>query len=221
MRCQVLHQLGRWNLLLTWFKILHQYPKHLIVWPCLSSGRSRSNCRICWIKGLTGRVSRPNVLSSSSSGRRMAIYDCALTIKSLTRWLSRIDTWNCLTDWVEPPCFWRMIFDQVTISSKSERRMCKRQHLGQDMAIMSSLSCPLAWLMANVHESHELEVFGPYLDQFVIILIDDILIYSRFGEDHEMHFWIAMQTLREHRLYAKLSKYAFWLSKQVILVHVV
>lgn len=72
------------------------------------------------------------------------------------RYLPGID--DCLTDWVEPPCFWRMIFDQVTISSTSERRMCKRQHLGRDMAIMSFLSCPLAWLMANVHESHELSI---------------------------------------------------------------
>lgn len=64
-------------------------------------------------------------------------------------------------------------------------------------------------------------VFRPYLDQFVIVFIDDILIYSRFREKHEMHLQIALQTLREHHLYAKLSKYQLWLYKIVFLGHVV
>ena len=54
-------------------------------------------------------------------------------------------------------------------------------------------------------------IFRPYLDQFVIVFIDDILIYSGSGEEHAEHLRIILQTLREHRLYAKLSKYQFWL----------
>ena len=49
-------------------------------------------------------------------------------------------------------------------------------------------------------------VFLPYLDQFFIVFIDDILIYSWTLEEHERHLTIVLQTLREHKLYAKMSK---------------
>ena len=52
-------------------------------------------------------------------------------------------------------------------------------------------------------------IFRPYLDQFVIVFIDAILIYSGSGEEHAEHLRIILQTLREHRLYAKLSKCLF------------
>ena len=52
-------------------------------------------------------------------------------------------------------------------------------------------------------------VFKPYLDKFVIIFIDDILIYSKSQAEHESHLRTVLQTLREHELYAKLSKCDF------------
>ena len=52
-------------------------------------------------------------------------------------------------------------------------------------------------------------VFQPYLDRFVVVFLDDILIYSKFEEDHEGHLRIVLQTLREHQLYAKFSKCEF------------
>ena len=52
-------------------------------------------------------------------------------------------------------------------------------------------------------------VFRSYLDQFVIVFIDDILIYSRTLEEHERHLIIMLQTWREHKLYAKMSKCEF------------
>mgnify|MGYP004616339567 FL=1 len=54
-------------------------------------------------------------------------------------------------------------------------------------------------------------VFQPYLDQFVSVFIDDILIYSRNKEDHVNHLRLVLQTLRDKQLYAKLSKCEFWL----------
>ena len=54
-------------------------------------------------------------------------------------------------------------------------------------------------------------VFRPFLDQFVIIFIDDVLVYSRSEEEHEQHLRLVLQTLREHQLYAKFSKCEFWL----------
>lgn len=52
-------------------------------------------------------------------------------------------------------------------------------------------------------------VFRPYQDLFVILFVDDILIYLRLWEEHETHLQIALQALQKHRLYAKLSKSKF------------
>ena len=49
-------------------------------------------------------------------------------------------------------------------------------------------------------------VFKPYLDQFVVVFIDDILVYSKSREEHERHLSIVLQTLRDKQLYAKLKK---------------
>ena len=57
------------------------------------------------------------------------------------------------------------------------------------------------------------QVFRPFLDQFVIVFIDDVLVYSKFEEEHEQHLRAVLQTLREHRLYAKFSKCEFWLEQ--------
>ncbi|EOY20476.1 Uncharacterized protein TCM_046344 [Theobroma cacao] len=64
-------------------------------------------------------------------------------------------------------------------------------------------------------------VFKPYLDKFVVVFINDILIYSKSREEHEQHLKIVLQTLREYRLYAKFSKCEFWLESVAFLGHVV
>ena len=64
-------------------------------------------------------------------------------------------------------------------------------------------------------------IFNPYLDQFVIVFIDDILIYSPTREKHEKHLRIVLLTLREHKLYAKFSKREFWLTEVKFLGHIV
>jgi hypothetical protein len=65
------------------------------------------------------------------------------------------------------------------------------------------------------------KVFMEYLDKFVMVFIDDILIYSRSEEEHEHHLCLVLQKLREHRLYAKLSKCEFWLKQVAFLCHVI
>ena len=52
-------------------------------------------------------------------------------------------------------------------------------------------------------------VFQPYLDQLVVIFVEDILIYSQSDEEHEDHSRIVLQALKEHQLYAKFSKCEF------------
>ena len=64
-------------------------------------------------------------------------------------------------------------------------------------------------------------VFQLYLDRFVIVFIDDILVYSGILEEHSEHLRIVLQTLRERQLYAKLSKCQFWLDRVTILGHVI
>ena len=64
-------------------------------------------------------------------------------------------------------------------------------------------------------------VFQPYLDQFVVVFVDDILIYSKFEEEPKGHMRIVLQILRDHQLYAKFSKCEFWLTEVKFLGHVV
>lgn len=64
-------------------------------------------------------------------------------------------------------------------------------------------------------------VFQPYLDRFVIVFIDDILIYSRSEAEHVEHLRSVLQILRDRQLYAKLSKCEFWLDRVVFLGHVI
>ena len=64
-------------------------------------------------------------------------------------------------------------------------------------------------------------IFRPYLDQFVIVFIDDILIYSSSGKEHAEHLRIVLHTLQEQWLYAKLSKCQFWLNSVTFLGHIV
>ena len=64
-------------------------------------------------------------------------------------------------------------------------------------------------------------VFQPYLDQFVVVFVDDILIYSQSEWEHEYHLRIILQLLRDHHLYTKFSKCEFWLTEVRFLGHVV
>ena len=63
-------------------------------------------------------------------------------------------------------------------------------------------------------------LFQPYLDRFVVVFVDDILIYSKSKEEHEDHLRIVLQALRDHQLYAKFSKCEFWLTEVRFLGHV-
>ena len=64
-------------------------------------------------------------------------------------------------------------------------------------------------------------IFQPYLDQFVVVFVDDILIYSQLEWEHEYHLRIILQLLRDHQLYAKFTKCEFLLTMVRFLGHVV
>jgi hypothetical protein len=64
-------------------------------------------------------------------------------------------------------------------------------------------------------------VFRKYLDKFVIVFLDDILVYSKSEEEHEHHLRMVLQVLREHQLYAKLSKCSFYQKQIHYLGHII
>nr|GFB69051.1 RNA-directed DNA polymerase homolog [Tanacetum cinerariifolium] len=64
-------------------------------------------------------------------------------------------------------------------------------------------------------------IFHEFLDNFVIVFIDDILVFSKSKEEHEDHLRTVLQTLRQEKLYAKFSKCEFWLSSIAFLGHIV
>jgi hypothetical protein len=64
-------------------------------------------------------------------------------------------------------------------------------------------------------------VFMDYLDKFVVVFIDDILIYSQNEKEHEEHLRKVLQRLRDCQLYAKLSKCEFWISEVLFLGHII
>ena len=65
------------------------------------------------------------------------------------------------------------------------------------------------------------KVFMEFLDKFVVVFIDDILIFSKDEEEHEEHLRLVLEKLKEHQLYAKFSKCEFWLKEVGFLGHVI
>ena len=64
------------------------------------------------------------------------------------------------------------------------------------------------------------KVFMEFLDKFVVVFIDDILIYSRSDEEHKEHSWAVLQRPRDHKIYAKFTKCEFWHKQVGFLGHV-
>jgi hypothetical protein len=65
------------------------------------------------------------------------------------------------------------------------------------------------------------KVFMEYLDKFVVVFIDNILMFSKNKEEHDKHLRMVLQKLRENQLYAKLNKCEFWLKEVSFLGHII
>jgi hypothetical protein len=86
-----------------------------------------------------------------------------------------------------------------------------------EFTVMSfGLTNALAYFMDLMNK-----VFMEYLDRFVVVFIDDILIYSKNESDHEQHLRLVLQRLRDNQLYAKFSKCKFWIDKVPFLGHII
>ena len=85
-----------------------------------------------------------------------------------------------------------------------------------EYTVMSfSLTNTLAYFMYMMNK-----IFMEYLDKFVVVFIDDMLVFSKTKEEHVEHLRLVLQKLREHKLYAKHSKCEFWLEEVSFLGHI-
>jgi predicted HTH domain antitoxin len=83
------------------------------------------------------------------------------------------------------------------------------------MVMSFRLTNALAYFMYLMNK-----VFMEYMDKFVMVFIDDILVYSRSEEEHEEHLRLALQKLQKHRLYAKRAS-EFWMKQVTLLGHII
>jgi hypothetical protein len=97
----------------------------------------------------------------------------------------------------------RSSYYQVRVKEEDIPKTAFRTHYGHyEFLVMSfRLTNVPAIFMDTMNR-----VFHDYLDQFTIVFIDDLLIYSRMLEEHEEHLWKALERLRREKLYAKLEK---------------
>ncbi|MDK0545408.1 reverse transcriptase family protein, partial [Clostridium perfringens] len=64
-------------------------------------------------------------------------------------------------------------------------------------------------------------IFQPYLDSFVVVFIDDILVYSENEKEHKNHLTVVLEILRAKKLYANLSKCEFWIKEVMFHGHII
>jgi hypothetical protein len=93
---------------------------------------------------------------------------------------------------------------------------CTRYGLYEYTVMSFGLTNALAYFMYLMNK-----VFMEYLDKFVVVFIDDILIFSKMEEEHEEHLRFVLEKLRSNQLYAKFSKCEFWLTEVAFLRHVI
>jgi hypothetical protein len=112
----------------------------------------------------------------------------------------------------------RLGYHQVRIKEEDISKIAFRTRYGHYEFIVVSfgLSNALVVFMCLMNG-----VFQEYLDKFVIVFLDDILIYSKSEEEHKHHLRMVLQVLREHQLYAKLSKCSFYQKQIHYLGHII
>jgi hypothetical protein len=93
---------------------------------------------------------------------------------------------------------------------------CTRYGLYEYVVMSFGLTNASAYFMYLMNK-----VFMKYLNKFVVVFIDGILIFSKMEEEHEKHLRMVLEKLRSNQLYAKFSKCEFWLTKVAFLGHVI
>jgi len=109
-------------------------------------------------------------------------------------------------------------YHQIKVKDEDMQKTAFRTHYGHyEYSVM-----PFGVTNApGVFMEYMNRIFHAYLDRFVVVFIDDILIYSKSEEEHAEHLRIVLQVLKEKKLYAKLSKCEFWLNEVSFLGHII
>jgi hypothetical protein len=112
----------------------------------------------------------------------------------------------------------RLGYHQLKIWESDIPKTAFRTRYGlYEYTVMSfGLTNSLAYFMYLMNK-----VFMEYLDRFVIVFIDDILVFSKTMEEHEEHLRLVLEKLRSNQLYAKFSKCEFWLTEVAFLGHII
>lgn len=112
----------------------------------------------------------------------------------------------------------RLGYHQLKIQEKDIPKTAFTMRYGlYEYTVMSfGLTNAPAYFMSMMNK-----VFMEFLDKFVVVFIDDILVYSKNEEEHKEHLRLVLEKLREHQLYAKFSKCEFWLKEVGFLGHVI
>jgi hypothetical protein len=109
-------------------------------------------------------------------------------------------------------------YHQVRVKEEDIPKIAFRTHYGhyKFLVISSGLTNVPTVFMDTMNR-----VFHDYLDQFTVVFIDDMLIYSRTSKEHKKHLRKVLERLRNEKLYAKLEKCEFWLDSMSFLRHVI
>jgi hypothetical protein len=119
-------------------------------------------------------------------------------------------------------CSIKLIFDWDRISWRYKNMTLWRLSSFWGMVHMSICWCLLDWLILPAYSMDLIDkIYMEYLNKFIIVFIDGIMVSSKSEEEHEEHFCLVLQKLWDHRPYAKLSKCEFWMKQVLFLSHVI
>ncbi|XP_074336988.1 uncharacterized protein LOC141674166 [Apium graveolens] len=149
-------------------------------------------------------VQNPEVIAGTEPVSKAPYWMASAGMKELARQLQEL--------WIKE------LYGQLKIKPEDIPKMAFRTMYGhyEFLVMPSGLTNAPAAFMDLMNRA-----FKKYMDQFVVVFIDYILIYSKTEEEHEQHLWIILEILRQKRLYAKFSKCEFWLKEVQFLGHII
>ena len=112
----------------------------------------------------------------------------------------------------------RSRYHQILVKADDMQKMAFRSQYGHYEYVVMPFGMPNA---QTVFMDYMNRIFRPFLDKFVVVFIDDILIYSKTQEENAEHLRLVLGVLREKQLYAKLSKCEFWMDEVQFLGHMI
>jgi hypothetical protein len=186
---------------------------------------SRHNYKIYWRRDSSDLARHLGVVQQFLSRRRIKRFGCAWTTDPLMRSQSRVSTLFLRIDILFDQLTRARLFSKIDLRSGYHQIRIRPEDIPKTAFTMryglfEYLVMSFGLTNAPTHFTYLMNsVFMLELDKFVVVFIDDILIYFKNEEEHARHLRIILTRLREHQLYAKFSKCAFWLEEIQFLGH--